>query len=103
NTEADIGFDASGDLDTAALLAHCGAGSGYVVTWYDQSGAGNHATNATAAEQPRVVNAGAVEAAGRRGAPAVRWLGSQYLAAPATLSPDAITAFVVGSKAVATG
>jgi hypothetical protein len=47
--EADISFMANGDLDTAALLAFVGNGSGFM-TWYDQSGNGCHAT---AANQPR--------------------------------------------------
>lgn len=60
NTEQDFGFDSAGDLDTAALLAFCGAGSGFVSTWYDQAGA-FHLVEATAANQMRIVNAGAVE------------------------------------------
>ena len=60
NTEADIGFDSNGDLDTTALLAHTGSNDGLVVTWYDQSGNGNDATQATSTEQPRIVSAGAV-------------------------------------------
>jgi len=61
NTEQDIGFDANGDLDTTALLAFVGTGgtdNGFVTTWYDQSGNGNNATNATASEQPLVVSGG---------------------------------------------
>jgi len=60
NTELDIGFVGQ-DLDTAALLAHCGANSGYVVTWYDQSGNAYNATQATSTAQPRIVNAGSLE------------------------------------------
>lgn len=57
SAELDIGF--SGDaLDTAALTAFVGAGSGFVQTWYDQTGNGINVTNATAAQQPRIVNAG---------------------------------------------
>lgn len=33
---ADIGFDAIGELDTSALLAHCGYGDGFVSRWYNQ-------------------------------------------------------------------
>lgn len=33
---ADIGFDANGELDTSALLAHCGYGDGLVTRWYNQ-------------------------------------------------------------------
>jgi hypothetical protein len=50
-----------GDLDTDALLAHVGSGDGFVTTWYDQSGNGRHATQATATLQPRIVNFGAIE------------------------------------------
>lgn len=60
NTEQDIGF--SGDaLDTSALAAFVGSNSGYVVKWYDQSGNGEHAEQATAANQPRIVNAGVID------------------------------------------
>lgn len=60
NAQLDIGF-LGGLLDTAALLAFVGSGSGTVVTWYDQSGHGHHATHATAALQPRIVNAGVLD------------------------------------------
>jgi hypothetical protein len=62
NAEADIGFGVSGNLDTTALLAHVGAGSGYVRTWYDQSGNARNAGQATAGYQARIVNAGVVDA-----------------------------------------
>jgi hypothetical protein len=61
NTEQDIGFTSSGDLDTAALKTFVGANSGFVTTWYDQSGNARNATQTTAANQPRVVNAGTVD------------------------------------------
>ena len=54
----DIGFTPSGKLDTAALLAHCGGGNGFVTTWYDQSGNSNNATQITALNQPQIVNGG---------------------------------------------
>ena len=53
-----------GDLDMDALAAHVGGSSGNVTTWYDQSGNGRDATQATAGNQPRIVNAGVVDAAG---------------------------------------
>jgi hypothetical protein len=61
NSEQDIGFTSSGDLDTASLKTFVGANSGFVTTWYDQSGNARNATQTTAANQPRVVNAGTVE------------------------------------------
>jgi hypothetical protein len=60
NAEADIGFTASGHLDIAALLRHVGTGDGFVTTWYDQSGNGRNATQATAGLQPRIVSNGAL-------------------------------------------
>ena len=61
NAELNIGFTASGDLDTAALLAHVGSGNGFVTTWYDQSGNGRNAAQATANLQPQIVSNGAIE------------------------------------------
>jgi hypothetical protein len=55
NTEQDIGFTSAGDLDTASLKTFVGANSGFVTTWYDQSGNARNATQATAAVQPRIM------------------------------------------------
>lgn len=66
STEQDIGFS-GGKLDTAALLSFVGAGDGFVTTWYDQSGNGRDATQATAAKQMYVVQAGATVAFGAQG------------------------------------
>jgi hypothetical protein len=60
NTTQDIGFDLGGNLDVNALVDFVGTGSGYVATWYDQSGNARNATQATAANQPMIVNAGAL-------------------------------------------
>ena len=59
NAEQNIGF-VSNVLDTASLLTFCGAGNGFVTTWYDQSGNGYNASTATALNQPQVVASGAV-------------------------------------------
>lgn len=69
NAERDIYGTFRGDLDLAALTSFVGANSGFVTTWYDQSGTGRHATQATAGSQPRIVNAGAVET--ENGKPAI--------------------------------
>jgi hypothetical protein len=61
NVEADIGFTLTGDLDQGALLTHCGANSGFIVTLYDQTGNSRHFTQATSTLQPRIVNSGVVD------------------------------------------
>lgn len=57
NTEQDIGF-VNNILDTTTLLSFVGSGSGYVTTWYDQSGNIRNATQTTAANQPIIVSSG---------------------------------------------
>jgi hypothetical protein len=50
--ESDIGFNAQGKLDTAALNTFLAGVAGVVVTVYDQSGNGRHWTQAVQANQP---------------------------------------------------
>jgi len=60
NTTQDIGFSGI-DLDTASLLSFCGAGDGFIDTWYDQSGNGNNLyQTAATVSQPKIVSSGAV-------------------------------------------
>ena len=66
-----------GGLDTAALTGFCGAASCFVTTWYDQSGNNRHVSQATAANQPRIVNAGTVEIANSR--PSIFFLPSTLM------------------------
>lgn len=61
NTEQDIGFTSSGDLDTIALANFVGAGDGFIRTWYDQSGTNNHATQTGTTNQPRIVISGVLQ------------------------------------------
>jgi hypothetical protein len=74
DTETDIGYDANGDLDTSAIASHCGSANGYVVTWYDQSGNSNNATQSTPSAQPQIYNGTAVIT--ENGKPAVEFDGS---------------------------
>jgi len=60
DTEQDIGFDANGELDTAALLSFVGAGDGFVSTIYDQGGTGLNFTQTNLLRQGRIVNSGVV-------------------------------------------
>ena len=68
SVEADIGF-VEEELDTTALLNHCGSGDGYITIWYDQAqggatGSGNDASYGnpyfTPVNRPKIVSAGSV-------------------------------------------
>jgi hypothetical protein len=61
NTQQDIGYDVSGNLDQSALTTFTGAGSGYIAKFYDQSGNARDATQATYANMPRIVSGGVVD------------------------------------------
>jgi hypothetical protein len=97
DTEADIGFDSNGDLDTAAIATHCGSANGYVVTWYDQSGNANNATQSTSSAQPQIYNGTAVIT--ENGKPAVdTTAGTQMLVANySVLSSNTYTFKVVSN------
>jgi hypothetical protein len=53
NATQQIGF-VGGNFDLASATAFIGGGSGFIVTWYDQSGNGRNVTNAVAANQPKL-------------------------------------------------
>jgi Concanavalin A-like lectin/glucanases superfamily len=62
NAQQDFYADRLGNLLTAPVTGQTlanwlGGSTGTVVTWYDQSGKGNHATQATAANQPVIQKA----------------------------------------------
>jgi hypothetical protein len=60
NGEIDV-FWTGGLVDSAAIMAHVGAGDGFVTTWYDQSGKANHAAQTTAGNQPTIVVSGVMQ------------------------------------------
>jgi len=72
-TEQDIGHDANGDLDVAALATFCGASLGRIVTRYDQSGNGRHETQATGSRRPQIWDGSAVRTDGVAGRPAAAY------------------------------
>jgi hypothetical protein len=71
NTEQDIGFIANGGLDTASLKTFVGVNSGFVTTWYDQSGNARNATQTTAANQPRIALSGIIDTLNKRSVNAI--------------------------------
>jgi hypothetical protein len=59
--DAELDFTASevsGGALAAWVVAGGGTEDGFVTTWYDQSGNANNATQATAANQPKIVSSG---------------------------------------------
>lgn len=78
NAELDIGYNADGTLDTAALLAHVGSGDGFVTRLYDQSGFARDPVQATTASQPIVVQAGVLQLPFLFGGRWMRWLGTTF-------------------------
>ena len=58
NATLNIGFDGSGNLDSAALLAFVGVQDGYISIWYDQSGNNRHLVKTDLNQQPRIVSNG---------------------------------------------
>jgi hypothetical protein len=72
NTESD--FTAT-EVSDGTLAAWVGAGNnGFVPTWYDQSGNGRHATQASTARQPQIVSNGVLLAKNLR--PTINFDGS---------------------------
>lgn len=96
NAEQDIGF-VSGVLDTASLLTFCGAGSGYITTWYDQSGNARNATQSTAANQPKIYD-GTTGVVLSGSLPAMTYDGTNdYLTAAFTSLGTVYTSFLVAN------
>lgn len=60
NTEQDIGFTISGDLDESALTTFVGANNGFITKWYDQSGRGYDMAQTSATSQPLIVSSGTI-------------------------------------------
>ena len=84
NAEQDIGYDANNVLDQSALTTFVGANNGLVVTIYDQSGNAKDATQATAVNQPRIVNSGSIDLV--NGVPAILGDGTNDTLINSTLS-----------------
>jgi len=63
------------EVSDGTLTGWVGAGNnGFVVTWYDQSGNGNNATQLNFAKQPRIVTSGELEIESSK--PAILWQDS---------------------------
>ena len=84
---ANIGFDAHGNLNEEALLTHCGSNSGFVRTWYDQSGNSQNLAQAGENKQPQIVSSGAVLKT--NGRPTIKFDGGNDLVKKNTPNDDA--------------
>lgn len=56
STEQDIGFASDGEFDSGAFSSFVGGGTGYVKTWYDQSGNGRDVAMTTTGDQPTLAS-----------------------------------------------
>jgi hypothetical protein len=87
----DVGFDSYGDLDTAVIAAYGGSNDVFVETWYDQSGNGNNATQATSANRPKIYDGATGAVIVENGKPAVQFDNSDdYFEFPITYSTTSI-------------
>ena len=90
NDEED--FTASG-IFSGALVDFVGSGNdGFVDTWYDQSGNGNDAEQATAANQPKIVSSGSLVADN-----GIDLDGSQFLQANSVSGMGATVSIITAS------
>lgn len=76
NTTQIIGF-VNGVIDSSSLTTFVGSGSGFIDTWYDQSGNGRDATQSSTSIQPRIVNLGTIETQNSKAA--VRWTAADQV------------------------
>lgn len=98
NTEQNIGF-VNNVLDTASLLTFCGAGNGFVTTWYDQSGNANNAIQTTAFNQPQIVSNGAMITTNGKNSILFNSTKLMLLSSSITVGVSSYTSFV-GKRAV---
>tara|TARA_S200002703_G_scaffold37901_1_gene33183 strand:- start:1809 stop:5042 length:3234 start_codon:yes stop_codon:yes gene_type:complete len=94
NTTQDIGFSGV-DLDTSALATFCGAGDGFVRTWYDQSGNSRNAVQYNTAAQPKIYNSGSTILI--NGRPAVEFDGNNDVLLSTAFAPNPNGAYNLAS------
>lgn len=96
DAELDVGFSGNA-FNAAAAATHIGAGSGFIVTWYDQSGNGHDLTQATTTKQPLYV------ASASNSKPAARFDGTDDNLDNATVNQaQPVTHFVMAKYTVTT-
>lgn len=100
DAEQDIGFSGN-ELDLASLLSFVGEGAGddgFIVTWYDQSGNGNNATQSTGSKQPMIVDEGVILTQGE--IPAARFDGTDDFLTKSSLELNSYMSLYIVLRAV---
>jgi len=94
---AEADFKAS-EIDDGTLAAFCGAGDGFVKTWFDQSGnTGRDASQGTAGYQPKIVSSGSLVTEG--GKPALEFDGSDdFFSASFGWAANAFSIFAIAAR-----
>lgn len=86
----EVGF-VDGVVDIAAIIVFCAGTTGKIDRWYDQSGSGTFAFQATDALRPFIYESGAIVTEG--GLPSIRWPSASSLSIGSSLSVK--SAFIV--------
>ena len=94
NAEQDIAFS-NNELDTATLETFASGTDAFVTTWYDQSGNGNDAAQATASAQPQIVSSGSTIL--KNGNPSMFYDGSDDVLQSPFTSSQPISIAAVGN------
>jgi len=94
----DIGF-VDGELDTAAIIAHCGASNGTIRTWYDQSGNGNDFIQDISTHQPKIYSGLLGTIYMEKGKPIAATNGSDFMKTASYTGVSAAMSFNVIDKA----
>jgi len=95
DAEQDIGFNSNGDLDISALATFCAGTNGFVKTWYDQSGNGNHVSNSNNVKQAKIYD-GTDGLVTDNGNPALDFDDDFYEIDETGYNIDTISTFVTG-------
>ena len=88
----------SDQVADGTLTTFCGAGDGFVRTWYDQSGNGRNVDQATTTQQPRIVSAGSLLT--KNSKPTIDFDGIDDFLSNSTALAQQITLFLVCSSDV---
>ena len=93
--DAEEGFTPT-EITDGTLESFCGAGGGFVKTWYDQTGNNNDATQTTLGEQPQIVNSGSLII--DNGNPSILFNNDRLLTPPYITGTSARSFFIVHNQ-----